>query len=164
MMRREIFALCATLALASAYGCDRQSASPTTTAQAAATEAAPTGAVHVSPPVSNPELDGYCPVALVEMKQLEKGSRDNQSAFEGNVYQMTNAKSEMMFQKNPTRYVPPFSAQDPVAYQESGERIAGNVALFVVHEDKPWFFVDEDNRARFLASPDTYVSHAESAN
>lgn len=176
MMQSGTIGLCLGLATTMLFfGCNRQAgqnttaaASPTPAASSAPASAAPgktatVKAVHVSPPVDNPELDGYCPVALVEMKALEMGSPTNQSRFEDEVYQMTNNKSEVMFQMKPERYVPPFSGDDPVEYKRTGNRVPGDVTLFVVQDDKAWFFINEDNQSEFQASPDDYVRYAISA-
>lgn len=122
-----------------------------------------TGAEHVSPPSESPALDGYCPVALVEMNMLEAGSPQSQSSYESVVYQMTNERSETMFQRNPTRYVPPFGRTDVVHFERRSERVDGSVELFFRHEEQIWFFTSEENRATFEANPAHFVEVARSA-
>ena len=105
-------------------------------------------------------LDGHCPVALIEAGRLVRGSPTLQYRYQGVVYQMTNAAAAAKFARQPARYVPPFSTFDPVRYSETREKTTGALDVFTLHEGRPWFFLNAENKARFLKSPEPFVRRA----
>ena len=76
---------------------------PTLTAHAADNEV-----VH-----EQPALEGYSPVSYHEQGHPERGSRDHQSAYQGNVYWLTSAAQKNAFDANPGAYAPSFPRSCP---------------------------------------------------
>ncbi len=60
-----------------------------------------------------PALEGYSPVSYHEQGHPEKGSRDHQSAYQGNVYWFTSAAQKNTFDANPAAYAPSFPRSCP---------------------------------------------------
>tara|TARA_R110002096_G_scaffold112641_1_gene245246 strand:+ start:32546 stop:33028 length:483 start_codon:yes stop_codon:yes gene_type:complete len=58
-------------------------------------------------------LEGYSPVSYYEQGHPEKGSRDHQSTYQGNVYWFTGAAQKDAFDANPTAYAPSFPRSCP---------------------------------------------------
>ncbi|MEM8609356.1 MAG: DUF1223 domain-containing protein [Myxococcota bacterium] len=111
-------------------------------------------------PLSQVALGGHCPVAIVETEQLVKGSANLQYRYQGNVYQVMSKSAGAKFASQPARYVPPFSTFDPVVFSESQQRTTGSLNVFTLHQGKPWFFLNTDNKNKFLLRPDPYVQNA----
>ncbi|MEM9727330.1 MAG: DUF1223 domain-containing protein [Myxococcota bacterium] len=111
-------------------------------------------------PLSQVALGGHCPVAIVEAGQLVKGSANLQYRYQGNVYQVMSKSAGAKFASQPARYVPPFSTFDPVVFSESQQRTTGSLNVFTLHQGKPWFFLNTDNKNKFLLRPDPYVQNA----
>lgn len=105
-------------------------------------------------------LGGYCPVALVEAGRLVKGFPSLQYRYQGAIYQMTNPAAAAKFASQPARYVPPFATFDPVRYSENREKTTGSLNVFTLHQGRPWFFLNTDNKNKFLLGPDPYVQTA----
>lgn len=105
-------------------------------------------------------LGGHCPVAIVETGQLLQGSSNLQYKYEGNVYQVMSKSAGAKFARQPARYVPPFSTFDPVVFSETQQRTTGSLNVFTLHQGKPWFFLNTDNKNKFLLRPDPYVQNA----
>jgi YHS domain-containing protein len=134
--------------------CDHgQEASVSTTAISAETAPA-------SPAVSSPALAGYCPVELVKKGRLVTGDPALTLQYQGQAYQLSSPAAKKAFLQAPQQYVPPFSTYDPVHFSLEGTRTPGSVDLFVVHRDRAWFFLNENNRRMFLLSPDPYITRA----
>ncbi|MEM7134964.1 MAG: DUF1223 domain-containing protein [Myxococcota bacterium] len=111
-------------------------------------------------PVSQTALGGHCPVALVEGGQLLAGSPSLQYKFEGQVYQLMSPSAGAKFARQPSRYVPPFSTYDPVIFSDSQQKTTGALNVFTLHQGKAWFFLNTDNKNKFLMRPDPYVQNA----
>ncbi len=116
--------------------------------------------VPASPSASSPALAGYCPVALVEKGMLVTGNPALTLQYRGQAYQLSSPAAKKAFLQAPQQYVPPFSIYDPVRFSLDGTRTPGSVDLFVLHKDKAWFFLNENNRRMFLSSPDPYITRA----
>jgi hypothetical protein len=58
-------------------------------------------------PSSGPALDGFCPVAYVEMKQAVKGDPKHASVHQGQTYHFTNARRSRCSTKLPPSPYPP---------------------------------------------------------
>lgn len=153
LARHMARALC-VVGLLLMLGCDHgHEAGASATAISA--EAAPAG-----PPASSPALGGYCPVELVERGRLVTGDPALTLQYQGQAYQLSSPTAKKTFAQAPQRYVPPFSTYDPVQFSIEGTRTPGSVDLFVLHKDRAWFFLNENNRRKFLLSPDPYISRA----
>jgi YHS domain-containing protein len=111
-------------------------------------------------PAEDVALGGHCPVALVEGKRLMRGSPELQYRYQGVVYQLASAAAASKFAREPALYVPPFSVFDPVAFSETRERTTGSLSVFTLHQGKPWFFLNVENRNKFLSQPEPYVQTA----
>ncbi|WP_339782861.1 YHS domain-containing (seleno)protein [uncultured Marinobacter sp.] len=60
-----------------------------------------------------PALEGYSPVSYHEQGHPEKGSRDHQSTYQGNVYWFTGAAQKDTFDANPAAFAPSFPRSCP---------------------------------------------------
>ncbi|WP_420390064.1 YHS domain-containing (seleno)protein [Marinobacter sp.] len=60
-----------------------------------------------------PALEGYSPVSYFEQGQPERGSRNFQSTFQGNLYWFTSAEQKKRFDAAPSAYAPTFPRSCP---------------------------------------------------
>ena len=139
--------------------------STTTPAKVSESTARPNGesgseAQHVAKPTQHVALGGYCPVSLVESGKLVQGLPSFQYRYQGLVYQMASPSAASKFAQQPSLYVPPFPTYDPVKVSETGLEQPGSLPIFALHQGKPWFFLDDNNRKKFLRTPDPYPQKA----
>lgn len=111
-----------------------------------------------------PALEGYCPVAYVEMGAALKGSADHQSKASGKTYLFANADSKQMFDANPNKYT------DAVQYgtycataMSMGKKLKSDMAIFSKQDGKIYFFSSADAKAMFEKDSAAFIGKADKA-
>lgn len=102
-------------------------------------------------------LDGFCPVVLVQQRNWQPGDPRYQSVYEDCVYRFAGPAQKKEFEKNPSRYSPVISGNDPVLWIDQQQRVAGRREHGVFYLDRIFLFSSEENLERFSRDPDQYV-------
>lgn len=95
-----------------------------------------------------PALDGFCPVAYVEMKQAVKGDPKHASVHQGQTYHFANAQAKQMFDNAPAKYVPAYDGICATGVA-MGMKLKSDPKLFVVHDGKAYLFSDAKAKGMF---------------
>jgi YHS domain-containing protein/thiol-disulfide isomerase/thioredoxin len=104
-----------------------------------------------------PEMEGYCPVTLVDDRRLRAGRRDFALEHEGRVYLFASVAARSRFQADPERYTPSQGSRCPVARVDRGERRAGSPRWGALYQGHLYLCAAESNRQQFLARPERYA-------
>jgi hypothetical protein len=107
-------------------------------------------------------LYGFDPVAFFVDGAPLRGSALFELKHAGAVFRFRNEGNRAAFTANPEIYMPRFGGYDPVAIGR-GSPAAGYPNLFVIREERLFFFANEKNRASFLASPKEAIAAADTA-
>lgn len=152
-----------TVSPASASAAPQASAPPPS--QASATPAAPAvdlvQHVEPTPPQEFPmQLDGYCPVELIENEKWLAGDQQWAVAHRGRLYTMSGAVQQQRFLANPDRYAPVFSGVDPVLAVDEAREVPGKTAFCAVYDGRLFVFSNAATLAKFRQSPRRYAQAA----
>lgn len=104
-------------------------------------------------------LYGFDPVSYFLEGSAEMGKPAHELIFAGFAWHFRSEANRVAFRAQPDVYVPRFGGYDPVALQR-GVPVAGHPAIFAVHGGRLFLFQQPENRAEFLAKPDTVVEAA----
>lgn len=107
-------------------------------------------------------LYGFDPVAFFVDGTPVRGSGSFELKHAGAVFRFHNEGNRAAFTANPEIYIPRFGGYDPVAIAR-GSPAPGYPNLFVIREDRLFFFATEKNRASFLANPKEAIAAADTA-
>ncbi|MFZ5628004.1 MAG: YHS domain-containing (seleno)protein [Spirochaetota bacterium] len=111
-----------------------------------------------------PALEGYCPVAYVEMGSAIKGSADHQSKASGKTYLFANAGAKQMFDANPKKYTDAIQYGTYCATAMSmGKKLKSDMAIFSRQDGKIYFFSSADAKAMFEKDSAAFVGKADKA-
>jgi YHS domain-containing protein len=100
------------------------------------------------PAAAGPALDGFCPVAYVEMNQAVKGNPQHKSQHEGRTFHFANAQAKQMFDKAPAKYLPAYDGLCATAVAQ-GMRLQSDPRLFTVHNGRAYLFSNAEAKAMF---------------
>lgn len=113
---------------------------------------------------ANPALDGYCPVAYVEMNTALKGMDDHKSHAGGKTYLFANADAKKMFDANPKKYTDAIQYGTYCATAMSmGKKLKSDMSIFSKQDGKIYFFSSADAKAMFDKDPAAFVGNADKA-
>jgi YHS domain-containing protein len=107
-------------------------------------------------------LYGFDPVAFFVEGAPLRGSALFEVQHAGAVFRFRNEGNRAAFKANPEIYMPRFGGYDPVAVGR-GSPAAGYPNLFVIRDERLFFFATEKNRASFLATPKEAIAAADTA-
>ena len=109
-------------------------------------------------PKSEPQLalSGYCPVSLINGHKLVPGQVAYTVQHEGRIYRFADRVMIDLFRREPQRYVPSNGGSCPVTRLEKGMARAGDPRWGVLYQDHLFLCATEDDRRRFLKSPERY--------
>lgn len=111
---------------------------------------------------ANLALDGYCPVAYVEMNTAIRGVADQKSQAGGATYLFANADAKKMFDANPKKYTDAIQYGTYCATAMSmGKKLKSNMSIFSKQGDKLYFFSSADAKAMFEKDPNAFVGNAD---
>ena len=106
-------------------------------------------------------MDGFCPVSLYSLGQLEKGDRQWGCVHRGHLYLFTSKQGRDQFRLAPDVYSPMLAGYDAVEFGEQGDLTAGNMAYRVVHEVNEqkmlFLFASAANKELFAKEPGKYL-------
>jgi len=95
-----------------------------------------------------PALDGYCPVAYVEMKQAVKGDPKHKSEHAGHTFHFANAQAKQMFDQAPAKYLPAYDGLCATGVS-MGMKLESDPKLFTLHNGRTYLFSDANAKAMF---------------
>jgi thiol-disulfide isomerase/thioredoxin/YHS domain-containing protein len=112
-----------------------------------------------APPVA---LDGYCPVQLArpaDKRQAKwvKGDPRYGVVHRGRTYLFAGPAEQQEFLKDPDRYSPVMSGNDPVLLFDAGQQVVGSRRLGVFFGDRVYLFANEQTLAKFTADKKRYA-------
>lgn len=105
---------------------------------------------------SGPGLDGYCPVALRELRQWKPGLERFSGEYQGITYRFCSGPARDAFLSNPEFYAPEIQGCDPVILAKDRRAVTGNVRFGVWLDGRLYLFQDAENRQAFKDSPQLY--------
>ncbi len=107
-----------------------------------------------SPPVA---LDGYCPVELGEKERWQPGNLRWSVVHQGRTYLFSGPTQRQRFLAAPHRYVPAYSACDPVLLVDVNRRAAGQTDYCVICDGRLYMFSGSGTLERFKRDPQRYT-------
>jgi hypothetical protein len=131
----------------------------------AALALAATGAAAQSRVVSDPQtgiaIGGFDPVSYFAAPHPELGRVDLEYALDGTVWCFRNTGNRAAFAAHPDVYAPQFGGYDPVAIAR-GVSVPGHPLIWLVKDERLYFFYDAAARAAFAADADRVIASARS--
>ena len=115
----------------------------------------PLDAYAADPPTG---LDGYCPVCLVKMDKLVKGTTRYSSVYDGRTYLFPAAEQKRTFDANPAAFVPALGGDCTVCKVEMGKQVAGKPRFHTVHDGRLYLFPSKKQQRMFEQQPEKYVN------
>jgi hypothetical protein len=107
-------------------------------------------------------LFGFDPVSYFLEGTARAGSESIELAFGGLTWRFRSEANRAAFRDRPDAYVPRFGGYDPIALVR-GAPVAGHPTMFVVHGGHLYLFHQPENRAKFIAEPNSVIDAARSA-
>jgi YHS domain-containing protein len=105
-------------------------------------------------------LYGFDPVAFFVDQAPRKGLPAFELSHAGAVFRFRNEGNRAAFKANPGIYLPRFGGYDPIAVGR-GSPAPGSPGLFLIRENRLFFFSNEKSRKSFLANPQEALAAAE---
>jgi thiol-disulfide isomerase/thioredoxin/YHS domain-containing protein len=104
------------------------------------------------------DLEGYCPVTLVEQGRWVRGDRRYGVIHHGRTYLFTGQQEADRFFQNPDRYAPVLSGNDVVVFVDQGQTVPGRRAHGAVFGDRVYLFSSEASYEKFAQNTHRYLS------
>ena len=105
-------------------------------------------------------IDGFDPVAYFVEGAPKFGRAELELSFGGATWRFRNEGNRSAFAAAPGVYAPRFGGHDPVAMAR-GVATAGNPTLWLVWEQRLYFFYTADARSAFSGDPKKIIEDAE---
>ena len=103
-------------------------------------------------------LEGFCPVTLVESKQVwKRGLPEFGAIHRGRTYLFCGPREQAAFLADPDRFSPVLSCYDPVKFFDSKQLVEGRRQFGVFMGDQIYLFADAQSRERFEAASPVYA-------
>lgn len=112
------------------------------------------GSGSMSPPVA---LNGYCPVCMVKMDKLVKGSPAYSTVYDGKKYLFPSQEQKEMFDKDPAAFAPALGANCVVCKVELKKDVPGKPEVHLVYKGRLYLFPSEKQLEMFKANPEKYA-------
>jgi len=107
-------------------------------------------------PVTGPGLEGFCLVALRELRQWRPGLERYSGQYQGVTYRFCSASARDAFLANPRLYAPAVQGYDPVILAQDRRAVMGSVCYGVWLDGRLFLFQDAANRQAFKDAPQLY--------
>ena len=107
-----------------------------------------------------PQLDGYCPVDLIEHERWTPGRTEFAVVHRGRTFHTSGVEQQKRFLANPERYAPVLSGFDPVLLVEGSREVAGKTDFCLVYDGRLYAFSSRSTLAKFRESPLSYTELA----
>lgn len=108
-------------------------------------------------------LDGFCPVTLIEQARWQPGDKRFGVVLRGRLYLFAGDGEKQRFSRDPDRFAPILSGNDPVEFSESGRLTPGKRRHGVFFRNRIYLFASEESLERFWTSPQRYADTAREA-
>ena len=112
------------------------------------------------PAAGGPALDGFCPVAYVEMNQAMKGDPQHKSEHQGRTFHFANAEAKKMFDQAPAKYLPAYDGLCATGVS-MGMKLPSDPKLFTVRDGRTYLFSDAEAKAIFEKDPKGVIAKAD---
>jgi thiol-disulfide isomerase/thioredoxin/YHS domain-containing protein len=123
--------------------------------------AANSPAMNSIPPGNPPlDLDGFCPVTLLEKKQWVHGDMRYGARHRGRTYLFIGPDEKRRFFADPNRFAPVNSGYDVVLDLEQKKTVPGLRQYGVTYAGHVFLFADQTTRDRFEKNPPYYAKQA----
>ena len=105
---------------------------------------------------AGPGLEGFCPVALRELRQWKRGEERFAGEYQGVIYHFCSAPARDAFLSSPGLYAPEVQGCDPVILAQDRRAVTGSVRYGVWLDGRLFLFQDAANRQAFKDAPQLY--------
>lgn len=105
-------------------------------------------------------LDGYCPVAYVEMDKAMKGDKAIVATYMGQKYLFANRDAKKMFDKNPAKYAPKYDGTCATAVS-MGKRMGADPQYFTTYKGALYMFSNKKTKQMFDKNPLAIIEKAD---
>jgi len=102
-------------------------------------------------------MGGYCPVCIVKMDKLVKGSPAYASVYDGKKYLFPSSEQKTMFDDNPAAFAPAMGGDCVVCKVEMNKDVPGKPDIHLVHNGRLYLFPSEEQLKMFKATPEKYA-------
>lgn len=103
-------------------------------------------------------LQGYCPVALKDARELVRAQPEFRVQFGGRTYELSSPEAKKQFESNPRRYIPALNGQDVVRLGQGERGVEGTLEHAAWFRGRLYLFASEETLALFVKSPADFVS------
>lgn len=103
-------------------------------------------------------LASYCPVSLVDKKQLVRGKPDLMARRDGLEYHFAHDEARRAFLASPERYAPANRGECPVRKVDGGVFQPGDPRWGILYRGHLYVCADASERERFLKNPERYAN------
>jgi hypothetical protein len=105
-------------------------------------------------------IGGFDPVAYFTDAQALPGKGEFEQEVAGNIWRFRNAGNRAAFMADPDVYRPRFGGYDPVGVAR-GVAVAGNPLLWIISDQRLYFFYTHETRSEFTTDRDFMISTAD---
>ena len=105
-------------------------------------------------------LEGYCPVTLAERGAWVEGRAQWGARHRGRTYLFAGLEQQQAFLRDPDRYAPALSGDDPVLAFDAGRSTPGQRRYGVTYQSRMYLFSSTETRDAFAANPQRYTTGA----
>jgi hypothetical protein len=105
-------------------------------------------------------IDGFDPVAYFVDGRPQLGRPELEWHSSGASWRFRNEGNRAAFKADPAVYSPRFGGYDPLAVAR-GTATPGNPSLWLIAEQRLYFFYSDEARTAFAADPDSAIDAAE---
>jgi hypothetical protein len=107
-------------------------------------------------------ISGFDPVAYFTDAQPLPGKDEFEQSLAGAVWRFRSTGNRAAFKADPTVYMPRFGGYDPVGVAR-GVAVAGNPLLWVISDERLFFFYSKETRTEFTDDGDRIIAAADRA-
>lgn len=127
---------------------------------AAPVQAAALGTLIVADPLSGIAIDGWDPVSYFTESEPQRGVPDFEYVWNGAPWFFISAANRDAFKLHPEVYAPQFGGHCGMSVAR-GYLSDGNPRVYVLRQNRLYFFFSMGNRDAFMLSPDKAVTDAD---
>ncbi len=109
---------------------------------------------------AHPQLEGYCPVDLMEKEAWTSGKRQYAAVHRERVYYTSGAEQQKRFLTNPERYAPVLFGYDPVLFLDEAREVLGKTDSCLVYDGRLYVFSSRTTLEKFREDPKVYADLA----
>ena len=103
-------------------------------------------------------LDGFCPVALCENRELVDADVQHEAVYQGRLYHFSTADALERFKNDPSQYAPAARGRDVVLLSTGEAVVDGELDYAVWYRGRLYLFKYATTMQKFSQSPRSFVS------